>query len=149
MGTATVDSPRTTRRSRARRRQPRSPEPRPPASSGGGALLTIRPAPPLDPPFDSNPQPPAGMELLPVDWSPADTERRQAAAARRRAAKTAAARALPAAARAPRTAAALASEVTARAAIQRFVGMCVEVLNGYRPATHLRPVTDFRHYNDV
>ena len=31
--------------------------------------------------------------------------------------------------------------VEARLAVRRFVNMCVEVLNGYRPATHLRRVS--------
>uniref|UniRef100_UPI0006936A98 Rv3235 family protein n=1 Tax=Dactylosporangium aurantiacum TaxID=35754 RepID=UPI0006936A98 len=30
-------------------------------------------------------------------------------------------------------------------AAQRFVGMCVEILNGYRPAAHLRQVTHPKH----
>ena len=40
-------------------------------------------------------------------------------------------------------------QVTARAAAQRFVGMCVEVLNGFRPANQLRPVTAVPRFNDV
>ena len=35
------------------------------------------------------------------------------------------------------------------AAAQRFVGMCVEILNGYRPAAHLRQVTHPKHCTAV
>ncbi|WP_460493961.1 Rv3235 family protein [Dactylosporangium cerinum] len=35
------------------------------------------------------------------------------------------------------------------AAAQRFVGMCVEILNGYRPAAHLRRVTHPKHCSAV
>ena len=35
------------------------------------------------------------------------------------------------------------------AAAQRFVGMCVEILNGYRPAAHLRPLTHPKHFTAV
>lgn len=149
MGTTTIDSPRTTRRSRAGRRRLGSVEPRPPGTPAG-AVLAVRPAPPLDPPFEGAALPPAGMELLPVDWSPADAERRKAAAIRRRRAVPTPSTppAAPSSGR-PRTAAALGGEMTARAALQRYIGLCVEVLNGYRPVTHLRPATDFRHYSDV
>jgi hypothetical protein len=34
-------------------------------------------------------------------------------------------------------------------AAQRFVGMCVEILNGYRPAAHLRQVTHPKHCSAV
>jgi hypothetical protein len=151
MVTATVDSTRTVRRVRARRRQGRAAEPRP-GDPHTGAVVTVRPAPPLDPPFESSTPPPAGMELLPVDWSPADTARRKASATRRRPGTTTALaptlRVAPLV-QAPRSPSPLGTEFSARAALQRYIGMCVEVLNGYRPATHLRPVTDLLRYNDV
>jgi len=99
-----------------------------------GTVLTIRPAPPLDPPFEGEPPPPAGMELLPVDWSKADPDGRPVALPKR-----------PDPVQRPGAS----SKVTARAALQRYVGMCVEVLNGYRPAAHLRSTTDPQRFGDV
>lgn len=40
-------------------------------------------------------------------------------------------------------------QVTAWAALRLFVGMCVEVLNGYRPAGQLRPMSDPHRFTDI
>ena len=40
-------------------------------------------------------------------------------------------------------------EVTAWTALRLFVGMCVEVLNGYRPAGQLRPMSDPQRFTDI
>ncbi len=175
-----------------------------PAGDGSSVVLAVRRAPTLDPPFDDTVLTPTGMDLLPIDWSPADRERRQYGPGRRRAPAVAetvtdgvatppsATPALSAAgtrvavvavtaagsprtggpAEAQRTSASsgpprsstagapslarVASPapigpgaVPARAAMQRYVAMCVEVLNGYRPSAHLRPITDHQRYGDI
>ena len=124
-------------------------------------VLGVRPAPPLDPPFDDASQPPSGMELLPVDWSAADAERRQISAPKRGLSRPGDTRkkgdASPPGSHAPSGGpsggpaggAVQPPVVAARAALQRYVGMCVEVLNGYRPTAHLRPITDLQRFNDV
>ena len=33
--------------------------------------------------------------------------------------------------------------------MQRYIAMCVEVLNGYRPSAHLRPITDQQRFGDI
>src|SRR5262249_15541000 len=42
-----------------------------------------------------------------------------------------------------------AASVTASVAANRFVAVCVEVLNGFRPATHLRALTTPSDYSTV
>ena len=120
---------RRTSASGARARRPRDLSR---AAVGSGVVIAVRTAPPLDPPFEDEQQPPVSMELLPFDWSEADVERRQISPPKRR---------LP---RPPQDDGSVPQPrstptVTARAALQRYIGMCVEVLNGYRPAAHLRP----------
>jgi hypothetical protein len=162
-----IETPRTTKRTGASagrvRRAREAARARVAAGDAAGPAATpelvlgVRPAPPLDPPFDDAPQPPNGMELLPVDWSGADVERRQISALKRglprpgdqrgdatqlRDASQPGSPTQPGGAVQPPV-------VAARAALQRYVGMCVEVLNGYRPTAHLRPITDLQRFNDV
>ncbi len=130
---------RRTSASGARARRPRDLSR---AAVGSGVVIAVRTAPPLDPPFEDEQQPPVSMELLPFDWSEADVERRQISPPKRR---------LP---RPPQDDGSVPQPrstptVTARAALQRYIGMCVEVLNGYRPAAHLRPATDAQRFGDV
>jgi hypothetical protein len=88
-------------------------------------LVRLRPAPPLEPPYDDEPTatapipaPPPGAHRaleLPLDWStptggPASTD--------------------------PATGG------EARLAARRYLSVCLEVLGGFRPATHLRPLTN-------
>jgi hypothetical protein len=95
--------------------------------STSAPFVRVRPAPPLDPPFDDEPGlPPAGLAMLPMEWPPAPRAVRTAHPAR------------PPQRRHPPATAGRPGQ--ARAAAQRFVGVCVEVLNGFRPATHLRPM---------
>ncbi|MGI5180970.1 Rv3235 family protein [Dactylosporangium sp. CA-152071] len=104
------------------------------AAVAGDAAVVARPAPPLDPPCEEAvvrrpSQPTGGMDFLPGDWVAFPT------------------RAAPASARqapAPPSAGTPALSPPHPSA-QRFVGMCVEILNGYRPASHLRQVTHPKH----
>ncbi|MET7417563.1 Rv3235 family protein [Dactylosporangium sp. NPDC005555] len=102
-----------------------------------GPAVVARPAPPLDPPCEETQvrrptQPPAGMDFLPGDWL-AFPGVAPAPARPARTPPPAAAPTLPPPA----------------AAAQRFVGMCVEILNGYRPAAHLRQMTHPKHCGAV
>jgi hypothetical protein len=73
--------------------------------------------------------------------TPADTDRHDAEGARTIGDDRAAAHEAALAREARRRAAALRASQPARAAAQRFVGVCVEVLGGHRPISHLRAVT--------
>jgi hypothetical protein len=82
-------------------------------------------------------QPVDGMDFLPGDWvafpgtpSPAAARPASGGPASTGPASVPARQSAPAPAQPPPNAAA-----------QRFVGMCVEILNGYRPASHLRQIT--------
>ena len=94
------------------------------AGMGGstGVVLAVQLAPTLDPPYDDAGYPPTGMDLLPIDWSP--TSARSVAGARTPEEKPPARAAVPAAAPAGP------APISARQAMQRYIAMCVEVLNG-------------------
>jgi hypothetical protein len=137
-------------------------------------VVKVRRAPALDPPFErpdhDDVQPPPGMQMLPVDWSASRSSTASRSAARsgqtpQQRAEAAASAAdgadaddapehvlnLPPGAL-PRPSANPSRALppgTARHAAQRFVGMCVEVLNGFRPAAQLRPVTAVPRFNDI
>lgn len=96
-----------------------------------GVVLAVQLAPMLDPPYDDAAFTPTGMDLLPIDWSPTDADLRPGARP-------------PAQPPLQKPAA-----MPARVAMQRYVKMCVEVLNGYRPSSHLRPITDQQRFSDV
>ncbi len=100
-----------------------------------GVVLAVQLAPTLDPPYDDATFTPTGMDLLPIDWSPTDADLRPAPGAR------------PTVERPPPLP--KPAEMPARVAMQRYVKMCVEVLNGYRPSSHLRPITDQQRFGDV
>jgi uncharacterized protein DUF6459 len=109
------------------------------SSTAGGltpvpVAIRLRPAPPLDPPYDDEVTEPrligeSGFAMLPLDWprlpglpqpassAPGSPEKPPGAGVQTRGS---------------------AESGQARYAAQRFVGVCVEVLNGFRPATHLR-----------
>ena len=106
-----------------------------------GVVLAVQLAPTLDPPYDDAGYAPIGMDLLPIDWSP--TAARSVAAGRTPEAKPPPRAAVVApAAKGP-------AAISARQAMQRYIAMCVEVLNGYRPSAHLRPITDRQRFGDV
>jgi len=99
--------------------------------------IRVRPAPAIDPPYDDEvgraptdllalAQPP-----LPLDWT---GPRPVAGASRPGPAPHSGARVLPA------TGAARRRPSPAQGAAMHFLSLCLEVLNGYRPATHLRPL---------
>ncbi|MEV0132883.1 Rv3235 family protein [Dactylosporangium sp. NPDC050688] len=104
----------------------------------GGPAVVVRPTPALDPPCEVTQarrpvQPVGGMDFLPGDWLAFPGPARPASARPRRAAQPAGEQPLP----------------PPHPAAQRFVGMCVEILNGYRPAAHLRQVTHPKHCTAV
>lgn len=96
-------------------------------------VVRVRPAPALEPPCDHETTPwahadPRRAPCLPLDWPPrmARPEARRPTAAHRP----------------PPTRPVTPSPSEGRQAAQRFVRACVEVLNGYRPAAHLRSLVD-------
>ncbi|RSM53091.1 hypothetical protein DMB66_39295 [Actinoplanes sp. ATCC 53533] len=96
---------------------------------GPRPAIRLRRAPRHEPPFDDERDPRAWPwpHQLALDWSkPAPTQPPTLAPAPRR-----------------RTAVTGAS-AEAKAAVRRFVSTCVEVLNGYRPAAHLRGLSQPR-----
>lgn len=98
--------------------------------------LRVRRAPALDPPFDDeHERPPAGMEMLPL---PATRPATVVGAGRRPA--TARPGAGAAKGRLAGTAVQRDGGCSGSAAARRFVRLCLEVVNGFRPAAHLRPL---------
>ncbi|MET7393546.1 Rv3235 family protein [Dactylosporangium sp. NPDC005572] len=88
------------------------------------ASVVVRAAPPLDPPVGAAPPAMPGLDELPLPWPgppPGPPLRR------------------PGDPHPP----------GAHAACRRFAGLCVEVLNGYRPASQLRPLTHPHRFADV
>jgi hypothetical protein len=97
------------------------------ARRGPRPPIRIRPVPRCDPPFDDElePQVWATAQQLALDFSPQPRRALPAPAP-------------PPAVEAPRASPVAGASGDARLAVRRFVRMCVEVLNGYRPAAHLR-----------
>jgi hypothetical protein len=94
---------------------------------GGVPLVRMRPAPQFDPPYDDEPAAPVRV-LGPVD-EPGPPERSEDPERLWGPAPAGPAGGLP-----PRAG-------TGGQAAYRYVGLCLEVLEGYRPATHLRRLT--------
>jgi uncharacterized protein DUF6459 len=95
------------------------------APRGPRAAIRLRPAPRCEPPFDDEVEPAhwATAHQLALTWAPPRVPAATAPRSRRP--------------DAPRTVVAGAS-ADAKLAVRRFVQLCVEVLNGYRPPAHLR-----------
>ncbi|MFB9185215.1 Rv3235 family protein [Dactylosporangium sucinum] len=86
--------------------------------------VVVRPVPPLDPPVGAAPPAMPGLDELPLPWpAPPDGPP-------------------PRRPDDPRPAG-------AHAACRRFAGLCVEVLNGFRPPSQLRPLTHPHRFADV
>ncbi len=100
--------------------------------------VRLRAAPPLDPPFDD--------ELLAAGWLGGEEqvtlpEIRTAAAGRRRPDPRGPRPRSAAPGPAPIPPEALATATPeARRAANRFTGTCLEIINGYRPVAHIRPL---------
>jgi hypothetical protein len=100
--------------------------------------IRLRPVPPLDPPFDDEATPETwaaayGAAQLTLDWSATTrdpTGRRSGSAPSGR---------VPASG--PPAAAVAGASPEAKDAVRRFLGTCLEILNGYRPVGHLRPLS--------
>jgi hypothetical protein len=105
------------------------------APGGRRPPIRLRPVPQFDPPFDD--------ELSPEVWADAHQLAFDLSglAPAGRPASSPAAEAGPGGAATPGPAdgpAVAGASADAKRAVHRFVAMCVEVLNGYRPAAHLR-----------
>lgn len=103
------------------------------APGGPRPSISLRPVPRCEPPFDDELEPVvwATAHQLALDWSPLAV-RRAARAVHSRPAVTE-----PRPVTIDRVELAGASH-DAKVAVHRFVRLCVEVLNGHRPPTHLR-----------
>jgi hypothetical protein len=97
------------------------------APGGPRPSISLRPAPPCEPPFDDELEPAVWVSAhqLALDWSPAAL------------AELSAPPVFPSAPARPAVVVAGASP-DAKLAVHRFVRMCVEVLNGHRPPAQLR-----------
>ncbi|HEX6497834.1 MAG TPA: Rv3235 family protein [Micromonosporaceae bacterium] len=121
---------------------PRSLAPRPhvdrPAPT---SVVRVRPAPALEPPFDYEAAgwafaDPRKAPCLPLDWAP------RVAGGRAEGRRPAPHRPVPTRPVTP-------PPSEGRQAAQRFVRACVEVLNGYRPAAHLRAMVEPASFSSV
>ena len=95
--------------------------------------IRLRPAPRHEPPFDDerDPQSWPGPDQLALEWPrPAAPRPDPPSPPRKRTVVTGA-------------------SADAKVAVRRFVGTCVEVLNGYRPAAHLRRLSQPREASAV
>jgi hypothetical protein len=106
-----------------------------------GPAVILRLPPPLDPPVEeATPGPPPlaserlgyDMDQLPLEWPGTPPAIRPAARPRKRTV-----------AQAPD------QPSDAYAAAKRFVGLCVEILNGYRPPNQLRPLSHPQRFGDI
>jgi hypothetical protein len=95
------------------------------APAGPRPAIRLRPAPPCEPPFDDelDPEVWTTAHQLALDWSPNPRQPPPPDPPPR-----------PPVERSPRAGA----SADAKLAVRRFVHLCVEVLNGYRPPAHLR-----------
>lgn len=107
--------------------------------------IRLRPVPPLDPPYEDEVAPDAwasafGAAQLPLDWlgTAHRPERRVNGSDPHLSAPGAVGGRSDGL---PSTAVAGAS-AEAKAAVRRFLGLCLEILNGYRPVAHLRTLAD-------
>lgn len=98
--------------------------------------IRLRRAPRCDPPFDDEREPEkwSSPHQLTLDWSCLTAR----ASGCSRAASSAPFDSSAASGRAARRSPVIGASPDAKLAVRRFVGSCVEVLNGYRPAAHLR-----------
>ena len=95
-----------------------------------GPAVVLRMPPPLDPPVEPTLEPALDMDQLPFEWPSGPP---------------------PAAIKAPRPrpAPAPGKRSSAYPAAQKFVSLCVEILNGYRPPNQLRPMVHPKTFGEV
>ncbi|NMO50948.1 hypothetical protein HH310_07060 [Actinoplanes sp. TBRC 11911] len=103
------------------------------APDGPRPPISLRPVPTCEPPFDDELEPTvwATAHQLTLDWSTLSPVAAQIA-------PHPAVDAVPGAGPPPLRPAVAGASAEAKHAVARFVRMCVEVLNGYRPAAHMR-----------
>ncbi|WP_051807578.1 Rv3235 family protein [Actinoplanes subtropicus] len=101
------------------------------APRGPRPSISLRPAPPCEPPFDDELEPAvwASAHQLALDWSPAGLARLAPPPMPDETAVVA------------RPAVVAGASHDAKLAVHRFVRMCVEVLNGHRPPAQLRQLS--------
>lgn len=113
----------------------------------GRSAVRVRAAPALDPPFEDQgaATTSSGMEWLPLDWPARAAEAPQQQTTEAAPVPMASPSRQPCAPRPP------VPMVTTpgAAAAHRFVSLCVEVLNGFRPAAHLRPLIPPHRFTSV
>jgi hypothetical protein len=116
------------------------------APKGPRPSISLRPAPPCEPPFDDELEPAVWVSAhqLALDWSPGALAALSAPPAVP----------LPADGEAgdgvmTRPAAVAGASHEAKLAVHRFVRMCVEVLNGHRPPAQLRQLSVPAHASGV
>jgi hypothetical protein len=97
--------------------------------TSSGPAVVLRMPPPLDPPDD---QAPSLLDQLPLPWPDAPPPAVPPFP------EPPPVRPPP---RGPRS--------NAYAAAQKFVGLCVEILNGYRPPSQLRPMTHPQRFTEI
>ena len=106
-----------------------------------GPAVILRLPPPLDPPVEEatpDPSTPASerlgydMDQLPLEWPGAPPAIRAPARPRKRAVTQAPGQ-----------------HSDAYTAAKRFVSLCVEILNGYRPPNQLRPLSHPQRFGDI
>jgi hypothetical protein len=103
------------------------------ASTGHRPAIRLRPVPRYEPPFDDEltPQVWASARQLPLDWSAQQVPPVSSGG-------TCGPRAVPVPRPDPAPPVVAGASSDAKLAVRRFVHLCVEVLNGYRPPAHLR-----------
>lgn len=124
-----------------------APVPRQVALSASRRAVLLGPAPPLEPPYDDQLAPQTWLPAqlaLDLSGDPARAPRSPTPTASLTEARSAPAQPRPASPALPVEAIAGASRES-NAAAHRFLGMCLEIFNGYRPAAHVRPLVDPPH----
>ncbi|MFD0584359.1 Rv3235 family protein [Dactylosporangium darangshiense] len=103
--------------------------------AASGPAVVLRMPPPLDPPAEPPPEPALAMDQLPLEWPTPPPGATTAPPPHPRSR--------------PGPGGAPPGRSSAYTAAQKFVSLCVEILNGYRPANQLRPMTHPQRYCEI